>query len=463
MTEPLGHTARNREKAWQIMRAALDAVDPGAAVRKHIHFVAGHLTVTDPQGGEHTYARDELDRVLVVGGGKAGAPMAAAVADILGEGVTGGVVVVKHGHTLPDRATTGAIEILEAGHPVPDRAGLYGAGRIADLLRGTTTRDLVLCLISGGGSALMTCPVPGVSLADLQTLTQVLLGCGATINEINTIRKHISQLKGGQLAQMAAPANVVSLILSDVVGDPLEVIASGPTVPDPTTFEDAWSVLDRYGVGDEVPTSIIDHLTAGLEGTIPDTPKPGDSLFARVHNVIIGSNRLAAYAAAKEAQRLSYDTTVLTTFLEGEAREVGKVVAGLAKGLAHGEMMHPAGVPLSRPACLVLGGETTVTLRGEGKGGRNQELALAAALSLVGWENLLIACLATDGTDGPTDAAGAFADGTTIPRALSLGLDANSHLMRNDAYHFFQKLDDLVMTGPTKTNVNDLILILASD
>jgi glycerate 2-kinase len=463
MSKLFEHATRNRERAWQIMHTALNAVEPGAAIRRHLRLVANHLTIMDPQDGEYTYALDDFDRVLVVGGGKAGAPMAAAVADILGKRLTDGVVVVKHGYTLADSATTSPIKVLEAGHPVPDQAGLHGTERIADLLRGATSRDLVLCLISGGGSALMTLPVSGVSLADLQVLTQALLGCGATINEINTIRKHISQLKGGQLAQLTSPAKVVSLILSDVVGDPLEVIASGPTVPDPTTFDDAWSILVRYGLVEDVPISIINHLTAGREGAIPDTPKPGDPIFDCVQNVIIGSNRLAAYAATEEAQRLGFDSILLTTFLEGEAREVGRVIAGLAKGLVHGEIMHPAGRPLSRPACLVLGGETTVTLHGDGKGGRNQEMALAAALSLAGWENVLITCLATDGTDGPTDAAGAFADGATISRAVHLGLDAKAYLARNDTYHFFQKLDDLIVTGPTKTNVNDLILIFADD
>jgi len=442
------------------MHTALDAVEPGAAVRRHLQLVANKLIVAKPRDHDRAFDLDQFDRILAIGGGKAGAPMAAAVADILGDRLTGGVVVVKSGHTLPDPFATHSIRIIEAGHPVPDQAGQRGARDIADLLHGTTRRDLVLCLISGGGSALMTSPVPSVSLADLQALTQTLLGCGATINEINTVRKHISQLKGGQLARLASPAPVVSLILSDVVGDPLDVIASGPTVPDPTTFATAWSVLTRYGVVDDIPPSITDHLKAGLNGVIADTPKPGDPIFNHVHNVIVGSNRLAAQAAAREAQRLGFDTALLTTFVEGEAREVGKVIAGLAKGLACDETMHPAGARLSRPACLILGGETTVSLRGDGKGGRNQEMALATALSLAGWDGVLVACLATDGTDGPTDAAGAFADGSTITRAANLGLDPGAHLSRNDAYHFFQNLDDLILTGPTKTNVNDLILIL---
>jgi glycerate 2-kinase len=458
MTSP-----KNRALAWQIMQAALQAVDPAEAVRNCLRLTANEMTVSHPQGNERIYNLDEFDRIFVVGGGKAGAPMAAAVTDILGDRLTGGLVIVKHGHTLADATPVGPIEIVEAGHPIPDQAGLQGAQQIIDLLQSTAEHDLVLCLISGGGSALMTAPILGVSLVDLQALTQVLLACGATINEINTIRKHISQLKGGQLARRASPGTVVSLILSDVVGDPLDVIASGPTVPDPTTFADAWSVLTHYGVVDELPTSITTHLTAGFNHELADTPKPGDSLFDRVQNVIVGSNRLAARAAAEAAERLGFDTILLTTFIEGEAREVGRVAAGLAKGLIRSEAMHPAGSLLSKPACLIFGGETTVTLRGDGKGGRNQEMALAAALSLAGWENVLIACLATDGTDGPTDAAGAFADGTTVTRAAELGLAAETYLIGNDAYHFFEPLGDLIMTGPTKTNVNDLTLVLVDD
>jgi hydroxypyruvate reductase len=443
------------------MQAALKAVDPAEAVRKHLALTDNLLTVSVPHGVTQTYDLTTFKRILVVGGGKAGAPMAAATVDILGERLTGGTVLIKRQHTLDDPTATGPLKIIEAGHPIPDRAGLQGAQQITGLLQNATERDLVLCLISGGGSALMTAPVTGISLTDLQALTQVLLACGATINEINTIRKHISQLKGGQLARLAAPGTVVSLILSDVVGDPLDVIASGPTVPDSSTFHDAWVVLSRYGVVDDIPASVRAHLSAGLKGEIADTPKPGDSIFKRVQNVIVGSNRLAARAAAEKATQLGFDTVLLTTFIEGEAREVGRIAAGLAKGMVRGETMHPAGKLLSEPACLILGGETTVTLQGDGKGGRNQEMALAAALALAGWENVLITCLATDGTDGPTDAAGAFVDGTTITRAAKLGLDAADYLTNNDAYHFFERLGDLLITGPTRTNVNDLTLILA--
>ena len=278
------------------------------------------------------------------------------------------------------------------------------------------------------------------------------------------------------MARLAAPARVVSLILSDVVGDPLDVIASGPTVPDPTTFADAWAVLTRYGVLDAVPPrrrarrvrcppgglppAITAHLQSGMQGAVDETPKTGDAAFARVHNVVIGSNRVAAQAAAGRARELGYHTLLLTTFLEGEAREVGRVVAGLAKGVARNETMCPPDTPLERPACLILGGETTVTLRGDGRGGRNQELALASALALAGWPEVLVACLATDGSDGPTDAAGAFADGETVARAAALGLGAADHLARNDAYPFFAGLGDLILTGPTQTNVNDLVVVL---
>jgi hydroxypyruvate reductase len=450
-----------REHAGRIIRAALAAVDPAAAVRRHLRAVGGRLIVADANG-ERDYGLHDYERVLVVGAGKAGAPMVDAAAAILGERLSAGIIIVKYGHITasgaPERVT-----IVEAGHPVPDVAGMQGAQRLADLLRQTTERDLVICLLSGGGSALMTLPVPSVALADLQALTRTLLACGATINEINALRKHLSQLQGGQLARLAAPATVVSLILSDVIGDPLDVIASGPTVADPTTYADAWTVLERHGVLKQVPAAILAHLRSGMQGDVEETPKPGDAAFGRVQNVVIGSNRIAARAAAAAAWELGYHSLLLSTFVEGEAREVAKVVAGLAKGVARGECVCPPEAYLAMPACLILGGETTVTLRGSGRGGRNQELALAAALALDGWPGMLVTCLATDGTDGPTDAAGAFADGESVRRAAALGLSAADHLARNDTYPFFAALGDLIMTGPTQTNVNDLVLVLVME
>lgn len=440
--------AEKRQLAWQIMQAALRAVDPAQAVKNYFErnpTLAAQIQATP-------------GRLLVVGAGKAGAPMAAAVAEIFGDKISAGCIVVKYGHIDPHSPFTihnSPFTIIQAGHPVPDEAGLAAARAIVDLLAGTTPDDTVICLISGGGSALLTLPAPGLSLADLQATTASLLAAGATINEFNTVRKHLSAVKGGRLAEIAAPATIYTLILSDVVGDPLPVIASGPTAPDPSTFADAWAIVEQYHLQDKLPQPVRQRLQAGRRGQLADTPKPGDPIFERVHNAIIGSNRVAARAAVQAAQSAGLQAQLLTTFIEGEAREVGKVIAGLAKGLIRDEG------PLRRPAGLVLGGETTVTLRGDGRGGRNQELALATAIALDGWADTLVVALGTDGSDGPTDAAGAFADGATISRALALGMDAVNYLNRNDAYNFFRELDDLIMTGPTQTNVNDLILILA--
>jgi glycerate 2-kinase len=386
-------------------------------------------------------------------------PMVAALADLLGERLAGAVAVTKYGHSSLGAGDWGLgtedwrLEILEGGHPVPDEAGVAGTRRLAALVEEVGPDDLLLCPISGGGSALLTLPAPGITLADLQTLTDQLLRAGATINELNAVRKHLSQIKGGGLARMAAPATVISLILSDVVGDPLDVIASGPTAPDPTTYADAWGVLERYGLLTAAPDPVLARLRPGLDGKAAETPKPGDLVFARVHNVVVGSNRLAAGAAVTQAQELGFNTLLLSTFVEGEAREVARVAAALAKEIVRYDR------PVTRPACLVWGGETTVTIRGQGLGGRNQELALAAALALDGWPGVVLLALATDGSDGPTDAAGALVTGETAARARRLGLDPAGYLVRNDSYHFFQQLGDLILTGPTQTNVNDLLFI----
>ncbi|HUW10381.1 MAG TPA: glycerate kinase [Anaerolineae bacterium] len=455
-----------RQQAAEIMAAALEAVEPKAALHGHVRRQGTWLQVA-----EQRYDLAEFRRIFVVGGGKAGTPMLQATAELLGDRLTAALVNVKKGHTVAGRQVcfssqlpvpsvqrftlASGLEIVEAGHPVPDAAGLAGAGRIHALLTGLSAQDLVICLISGGGSALLPLPAAGISLADLQALTGLLLRSGATINEINAVRKHCSQLKGGRLAQHAAPATVICLILSDVVGSPLETIGSGPTVADPSTFADAYAVLTKYGVLETAPSSVVAHLRRGMVGEIAETPKPGDPCFDRVQNLIIGDNRLAARAAQAKAEALGLSAAVLTTFVEGEAREVAKVCVALAK-----EMVS-SGAPLAPPACLILGGETTVTVRGEGKGGRNQELALAAALAMEGLEGAAVVCLATDGTDGPTDAAGAIATGTTVARARDLGLDATRFLADNDAYPFFAALGDLVFTGPTNTNVNDLTFVFA--
>jgi hydroxypyruvate reductase len=447
-----------RQLAWQVMQAALKAVDPAIAVKNYFG--------ANPQLADRIKASS--GKVIVVGAGKAGAPMATAVSEIFGDKIAAGRVLVKYGYVYPksdpgevaegmqaDASQLSTIKITEAGHPVPDQAGVLATSEIVRLLEDVGAEDTVLCLISGGGSALLTLPADGLTLSDLQATTESLLAAGATINEVNTIRKHLSVVKGGRLAQIAAPATVYTLILSDVVGDPLSVIASGPTVPDPTTFAHVWTIVEQYQLQDTLPEPVVRRLQAGCAGDVADTPKSDDAIFERVHHAIIGSNRIAAQAAVEAAQAAGFEAQLLTTFVEGEAREVGKVLAGLAKGLARDEGR------LKRPVCLVIGGETTVTLKGDGQGGRNQEMALAAAIALHEWANVLIVCLGTDGTDGPTDAAGAFADGETVARAQAIGLDAVKFLDRNDAYNFFAPLDDLIMTGPTRTNVNDLALVFA--
>jgi len=440
--------------AGELQRAALAAVEPAAAVHRHVRRQGDVLVVADRR-----YDLRDYERIFAVGGGKAAVPMAIAVASILGDRLTASAIVTKYGHVrslqpptsnfqLPTsnfQFPTSNLQIIEAGHPVPDENSIRGAQAVADLARQATERDLVICLISGGGSALWTLPVPGLSLADLQALTGALLRSGATINEINTVRKHCSRIKGGHLARLVAPATLVTLILSDVVGDPLDVIASGPTVPDSTTVADAQAVLERYGI----------RPLGG--GVFQETPKPGDPAFERVQHVIVGSNRLAALAAAEQARQLGFHALLLSTYIEGEAREVARVAAALAKGVrAHGD-------PLPPPACLVWGGETTVTVRGHGTGGRNQELALAAALALDGWPGVLVMALATDGTDGPTAAAGAIVTGETVARARALGLDPRAALEANDSYSLFDALGGLIRTGPTGTNVNDLLLLLVAD
>jgi hydroxypyruvate reductase len=453
----LTHSLRARPQGRavaEIMAAALDAVDPTGAVRRNLARDGDAVVVAGRR-----YKR--IGRVLVVGAGKAGAPMAQAAAEQLGDLVHGGLVVVKEGHLGAEISDwrleiVGAnLHIVEAGHPVPDARGAAAAARMAELLRDLRPDDLVLVLISGGGSALLTWPAPGLTLADLQAMTSALLRCGAAIGEINALRKHTTRLFGGQLARLAQPAQVAALIVSDVIGSPLDVIGSGPTAPDPTTFAEAWAVVERYELESILPEPLVAHLRRGVAGALPDTPEPNDPLWGRVHNTVIASNLVAAQAAVDAARARGFEALLLTTYLEGEAREVGRVAAGLARELALRK------APLRPPALIVAGGETTVTLRGDGQGGRNQELALGAAEGLAGLADALVVALATDGGDGPTDAAGAVASGDTLARARAAGLSPLDALRRNDAYHFFEALDDLLRPGPTLTNVNDLLFIVA--
>lgn len=443
-----GHV-RGREVA-EVLAAALVAVEPKAAVRRALRRDGRAVFVN-----ERRFDLSEGGRVLVVGAGKACAPMTEAAVEILGDAVGGGVGIVKDGHLADAGREVGAVELFEASHPVPDARGVAAAERLAALLGKAREDDLVLALVSGGGSALLTLPEDGLTLEDLRATTDVLLRCGATINELNALRKHCTRLGGGGAARLARPAGTASLIISDVVGSPLDVIASGPTAPDPTTFADAWRVVERHALQERLPPRVVEHLRRGLAGEVAETPKPDDVLWSRVYNNVVASNVTAAEAATAAARERGFEATLLTTSLEGEAREAGRFAASVAREMR-------GRVTDARPLLAVLGGETTVTLGGEGIGGRNQELALAAAEALDGVEGVLVVALATDGGDGPTDAAGAAVTGDTLARARALGYDAGEFLRRNDAYNFFAPLDALLRPGPTLTNVNDLLVVVVA-
>jgi glycerate 2-kinase len=423
-----------REVARSIFDAALEVGDVRPLVLRALS------SLTPPAQG----------RVHVVGAGKASGAMAAAVEEAWGSRITDGVIAVKDGYLAPTRR----IRLLEAGHPVPDERGAAAANEIRALAESATAEDLVLVLVSGGGSALTPAPVPPITLADKQAMTRLLLAAGANINQLNAVRKHCSLLKGGQLARAAAPARVEALLLSDVIGDPLEVIASGPTTPDVSTFAEALAIFDRFGLREKAPRGIVERLERGARGEIPETPKSGDPIFERVRNTVIGNNALVVDAAAARARELRLNAHVLTRALEGEAREAAGRLVKTALEIKAGKG------PIAPPACLIAGGETTVTVRGKGKGGRCQEFALAAALALDGEDDVVVLAAGTDGTDGPTDAAGAIADGRSITRARAQGLDPAARLADNDSYPLFSALGDLVVTGPTNTNLLDLYLVV---
>jgi hydroxypyruvate reductase len=434
-----------RADAVAIFRAGLQAVEPRAAICRHVRREGNLLIV-----GERQYDLDNFRNLFVVGAGKAACPMATALEEILGDRLTDGHVNVKYGHL----SALKKIQAQEAGHPIPDEAGYSGAQKIFALLAAAKEDDLVLVVISGGGSALLPMPSPGLSLEDKQATTELLLACGATINEMNAVRKHLSQAKGGQLARAAYPATLITLILSDVIGDPLDVIASGPTVPDHSTFKDAQLILEKYKIHGRLSQAVRKHIAKGVAGEIPETPKAGEIIFAKTQNVIVASNRQALAAAGAEAQKRGYRSLILSSVIEGETREVARVHVAIAKEI------RLSGNPVPPPVCVISGGETTVTLRGDGLGGRNQEFVLAAAIDLAGLSETVILSGGTDGTDGPTDAAGAICDGETTPRAAELNLNPHVFLGNNDSYRFFEKLGDLLITKPTNTNVMDLRIIL---
>jgi glycerate-2-kinase len=428
----------------KLISRGLDAVDAHAAVCRAISRNGEELII-----GRRRYDLRRYERVVVVGAGKATAPMARAVEQRLGRRLQGGFVVVKHGHGLP----TKRIVVAEAGHPVPDRSGQRAAARLCAMAAELGRRDLLIVLLSGGASSLLPAPVAGITLRDKQRTTQELLRCGASIREINTVRKHLSRIKGGRLAELTE-ATVVTLILSDVLGDDLSAIASGPTVPDPTTYQDAVAILKRYRILRAVPQRVRQHLDRGCQRLASETPKPGSSLFRRVRHHIVGNNVAAVTAVTRAAREAGLRTLVHTPDLTGEAREEGQRFGAMARKIVRD------GKPLQRPCCVVAGGETIVTVTGKGLGGRAQEFAAAAAQEIAGLAGVWVVAIGTDGTDGPTDAAGAVVDGDTVARAQRLSVDLKGALKRHNTYPALKRLRQLIITGPTGTNVNDLYLLI---
>jgi hydroxypyruvate reductase len=436
-----------------IYTAAIDAVDPFSAVREHLRLEGSMLTIGGQGVPRRSFDIAHSEHIYVVGAGKATAPMAAAVEAIFGKKITAGCVCVKYGYTRDLKI----IEIIEASHPLPDENGVRAARKIMELLEHAGENDLVISLISGGGSALLPWPAGAVTLEEKKATTQLLLKSGATIHEINAVRKHLSRVKGGNMARAAFPARVINLMISDVVGDDMDVIASGPFVPDRSSFADALAVLDRYARRGIVPAPVREHLERGARGFEQENPPFGDPLFEKVDNAIIASNFSACAAAKQKAESLGYRSMILSSLIEGDTGDAALWHCRIAD-----EMMR-SGNPLAPPACIISGGETTVQVRGTGLGGRNMEFALHAARHISGMERVLAASIGTDGTDGPTDAAGAIAMGDTVKGAAAKGIDINDYAANNDSYRFFEKTGGLIKTGPTNTNVMDIRIILAWD
>jgi hydroxypyruvate reductase len=433
----------------QVLAAAINSADAGVCIKSKVSLNAGKLIIANT-----SYDLEEYKRVFAIGAGKAVVPMARALFEILGEHITVGILITKDGYQGKNNTIIKHHgKIIQASHPVPDYRNLDASSQMISIIQGVTSDDLVICLLSGGGSSLMMKPSPGLSLKDIQDTTTLLLNFGAPINEINTIRKHLDELKGGGLAKLLFPATVISLFLSDVIGDSFDMIASGPTVADPTTYRDAWEVLKKYQIFDQTPPQVRAHLSDGMAGHISETFKPGHPVFDKVQNILIGNNTQTALAAIQAAGAVGFATKLLTTSLHGEASQLGETIADNAKSF----LDSPSNI--TRPACLIAGGETTVTIKGTGKGGRNQELALGAVKCLSGADQIVLISLATDGGDGPTDAAGAVVTNQTYSLGIDFGLNPTEYLESNDSYHYFEPLGDLIKTGPTLTNVNDLVFI----
>lgn len=438
----------------KIYTAAIEAVNPLKAIKRHLSINGAILKISDKDKKEiKSFNLDKFDRILVIGAGKATSAMAKAIEEIFGERISSGCICVKHGHI----AELKRIEQIEASHPIPDNEGMKGAEKIYNIIKGADKNDLIISLISGGGSALMPLPQSSIKLGDKQKTTDLLIKSGATIHEINSVRKHLSRLKGGNMARAAYPASVINLMISDVVGDDMDVIASGPFVPDTSDYNFALHVLDKYRLRKSIPLPVGIHIEEGAAGLHPENPGPGDHIFSGVTNLIIASNFLALKAAHEQAEALGYNSIILSSLIEGDTADTAHWHCRIAREI------DLTGNPLPRPACIISGGETTVKVRGRGKGGRNMEFAMHAAKGIDGLYKILIASIGTDGNDGPTDAAGAFSTGDTLKRIKEMSLNISNFIIDNNSYHLFEALDDLIITGPTNTNVMDVRIILAKD
>jgi len=442
-----------QEDLKKIYTAGIEAVSPIKAIKRHIKREGNELIISKYNQEIKRYNLDNFDKVFVVGAGKATSSMARAIEDMLEGKITSGCICVKHGHA----ADLKRIEQVEASHPIPDNEGMKGAEKIYNIIKCADKNDLIISLISGGGSALMPLPQASIKLADKQKTTDMLLKSGATIHEINSVRKHLSRLKGGNMARAAYPASVINLMISDVVGDNMDVIASGPFVPDTSDFRSALHVLDKYKLRKSVPLPVRMYLEEGESGSHPENPGPGDYIFSGVTNMIIASNFLALKAAKDEAEALGYRSIILSSLIEGDTAEAADWHCRIAKEI------DATGNPIQRPACIITGGETTVKVRGSGRGGRNMEFAMHAVKGIAGIDKMIVASVGTDGTDGPTDAAGAFASGDSMKRLEDIPLNINEFIIDNNSYQLFSALGDLIITGPTNTNVMDMRIILAGE
>ncbi|MFC1692508.1 glycerate kinase [Candidatus Latescibacterota bacterium] len=434
-----------KQKAREIFMEAVKAADPYSGIKNVVNFDAESIIIA----GEK-YTLDYFTRVIIIGAGKASARMGQAIEDILGDCITDGWINTKDGHAVP----LGRIKVQECGHPIPDERGIEGTKQIIKLLQSADEHTLVICLLSGGGSSLSPAPTDGITLEEKQHVTRLLLNAGASIEELNAVRKHLSIIKGGGIARLASPAALHVLILSDVIGDRLDTIASGPSVSDRSTYQDCIEICIRYRIMDSLPANVRERLTAGARGELPETAKDGDIFLSSVKNTLIGNNRMSVETAKLKAEESGFNTLVLSTVLEGEAKEIGTAFASIASEII------ASGNPVPMPACIIAGGETTVTVRGEGKGGRNQEMALSAALHISGLADTIFLSGGTDGTDGPTDAAGGIVDGETSALGKENNIEIRDYLDRNDSYTYLKNVGGLLVTGPTGTNVMDIQILL---